>query len=63
MANDWKRISPYAIRKPPFYIAKAYVDGCTLYTLSDDNHVRYGTFNSADEAKQYADQLELGNTV
>lgn len=62
MKNDWQRINLYAIRKAPWTIAKVFVDGATLYVLSSDENggTRYGHFNSADEAKEYAEALELG---
>ncbi len=60
MSNGWSRLNQYAIRKAPWIIAKAFVDGATLYVLSGDDGVRYGHFESADEAKSHAAALDLG---
>jgi hypothetical protein len=50
------------LRRAPWIIAKAFVDGHTLYVLSHDANggTRHGQFDSADEAKAYADSMEQG---
>jgi hypothetical protein len=60
MPKGWTRLNAYAIRKYPWIIAKVFVDGATLYILSDDAGVRYGHFESAAEAVSESDRLELG---
>lgn len=62
MKDGWNRVGPYAIGCGSWMIAKAFVDGATLYTLSSNENggTRYGTFESAEDAKKYAAQLELG---
>jgi hypothetical protein len=41
-------------------IAKVFVDGSSLYVLSDDSGVRYGHFLSASEAIAETERLDLG---
>jgi len=60
LPKGWTRLNAYAIRKYPWIIGKMFVDGATLYVLSDDAGVRYGHFDSAAEAIRYSDSLELG---
>ena len=60
MANDnWKQVSKYAIQREQWSIAKCFVDGATLYVLHDAKGVRYGHYESAQEAKDMADSLDL----
>lgn len=63
LPKGWARFNDYAIRKAPWIIAKVFVDGATLYVLSDDAGVRYGHFESADLAIADADALESGAQV
>ena len=63
LPKGWKRHNDYCIRRAGWYIAKCVSEGCTLYVLHDEPGTRYGHFNSADEAAEYANQLELGMTA
>lgn len=61
----WERIKGDKaewLRCAPWIIAKAFVDGHTLYVLSHDANggTRHGHFESADDAKKYAEAMELG---
>lgn len=56
----WKRINEHAIRKAPWIVAKVFVDGATLYVLSDDAGVRYGHFEGAADAIAETGRLEMG---
>lgn len=60
LPEGWMRINEYAIRKAPWIVAKVFVDGATLYVLSDDAGVRYGHFESAAEAISETGRLEMG---
>ena len=60
LPEGWTRINEYAIRKAPWMVAKVFVDGATLYVLSDDAGVRYGHFESAAGAIAESERLELG---
>lgn len=60
LPEGWKRLNEYAIRKAPWIVAKVFVDGATLYVLSDDAGVRYGHFESAAEAIAETELLEFG---
>jgi hypothetical protein len=64
MSDGWHRIKGDKaewLRRAPWIIAKALVDGRTLYVLSSDEKggTRYGQFESAEEAKDYANRMEL----
>jgi len=52
----WSRVSDYAIVRGRQAIAKCFVDGCTLYVLTD-GETRIGHYNDAAEAKAMADQV------
>lgn len=58
--SEWKRIDKYAIANGDWRIAKCFVDGTALYVLFGPEGERYGHFDSADDAKTFAAQLELG---
>lgn len=60
LPKGWTRLNQYAIRKYPFIVAKVFVDGASLYILSDDAGVRYGHFESAELAIADADAMERG---
>ena len=49
--TDWKRVNPFCIQRDGWFISKAFSEGATLYQLFDTAGVRYGHFDSADEAK------------
>lgn len=59
----WKRINAYAVQKAQWMVAKVFVDGATLYVLSDDAGVRYGHFESAADAIAETGRLEMGVKV
>ncbi len=50
------------LRRAPWIIAKAFVDGHTLYILSSDENggTRLGHFESAADAQAFADAMEAG---
>lgn len=55
---SWIRHSDYGIKRGDWMIGKFFIDGATLYVLHDVQGVRYGHFESAEEAKQAAKQME-----
>lgn len=57
--SHWQRVGAYAIERSPWRIAKSLMDGATLYTLFDTSGVRYGHFESAEEAKAEAERIEM----
>jgi len=57
--DAWERKGQYAIVRGPWAIAKVFVGGATLYVLTHDDGVRYGHFESAEEAKAMADSVEV----
>lgn len=64
--SDWVRTRAKEVdfvRRAPWMIAKCFVDGHTLYVLSSDVNggTRFGHFETAVEAMQYADQMEAAN--
>jgi hypothetical protein len=56
--QPWERVNPYAINRGRWFISKATVEGATLYVLHDASGVRYGHWESSDEAKDFADSLD-----
>lgn len=61
----WERVKgdkTEYLRRAPWIICKCFVDGATLYVLSNDDGVRFGNFESSDDAKAHADSIELANT-
>lgn len=36
--TSWERIGKYAIRKSPYQISKAFIDGCTMYVVWQDGN-------------------------
>ena len=61
--EGWRKHNDYCIRKAGLYIAKCFLDGCTLYVLHDEAGTRYGNFENAQAAADYADSLDLGMTA
>lgn len=60
-SNEWAQVNPYAIKRGAWFISKAMVDGATLYTLHDSAGVRYGHWETAKEAKDFAEAMERGS--
>lgn len=58
-AAEWKRISQYVISDGTWQITKYFLDGSALYVLMDADGTRYGNFESADDAKDFARRMEL----
>jgi hypothetical protein len=63
--SNWQRVKGDKaewLRRAPWIIAKAFVDGHTLYVLSHDENggTRHGNFESAQDAMEFADSMEAG---
>lgn len=56
--ETWERKGQYAIVRGPWAIAKVFIDGATLYVLTHDNGVRYGHYETAEDAKAMAESVE-----
>lgn len=64
--SDWVRTRTKEVdfvRRAPWIIAKVCVEGHTLYVLSSDVNggTRFGHFETAAEAMEFADQMEAAN--
>lgn len=55
---EWKKTSDYSISNGRFHIAKALVEGQPRYTLWDNTEI-VGTWDTAEEAKNYAKRFEF----
>jgi hypothetical protein len=59
----WRRHNDYCIRRDQWYIAKNFVDGATLYVLHDEAGVRYGHWESPQEAADQAASMDAAKEV
>lgn len=53
---NWKQISKYAIESGRWRIAKAYIDGCTIYSLHRDDGEAIKFSEDVEELKQLAEE-------
>lgn len=52
---NWKQISKYAIESGKWRIAKAYLDGCTMYSLHEHGGEAIRFSEDAEELKLFAE--------
>lgn len=52
---NWRQISKYAIECGRWRIAKAYIDGCTMYSLHRDGGEAIKFSEDVEELKQLAE--------